>query len=405
MAFTYEPIVEQSFEGSEGFEKAIEWAKNEKKNLIRLPIQGFLQNGGQFIDDEYFGDEHTAFHFNRSGISSLCSILGIRLDTLELLERHNLSTDVINDLLAQQTIQGKLKSREFVIDESKNVILGMVSKSYVGYSNFKLLQDIENLMNPKSNQKSLFPEEDQGKKFVFNGAYSINTQMSLRFTMKKKVGVVKGRGGQGKDETKLGFQLKNSMVGDSSVNINFFLHRKICANGLVAPAGSSVNRIFHSGKEKNFSKRLENAFGEITRRIGQAGKMIECLGALEFDPELLARKGRSEMIFDIIPGSKKEIVDSCKIPNTPRDGNKRQNKILREAAIIQNIPNFFGGELSRQVFESHWRDNASMFDFINIFTEHAKEFHPAKKIETEEKAGILANWIAKNKRKFNSLST
>ena len=54
---------------------------------------------------------------------------------------------------------------------------------------------------------------------------------------------------------------------------------------------------------------------------------------------------------------------------------------------------------SRRVFDAQWRDNASMFDFINIFTEYAKDLKPIKKIETEEKAGALADWIAKNKRK------
>jgi len=218
--------------------------------------------------------------------------------------------------------------------------------------------------------------------------------------MKKRVGVIKGLGGEGEDTTDLGFQFKNSMVGDSSVNVNFFLHRKICANGIVTPAGSAVNRIFHSGKQESFSKRLERAFGEIIRRIGQAGKMVEQLGALEFDPELLARTNRSDMICDIIQGSKSEIVAKFKIPNTTREGNKKENKILREAAIIGCFPNLYAGEHSRRVFDSHWRDNVSMFDFINIFTEYAQDLSPRKKIETEEKAGVLADWIAKNKRKF-----
>jgi hypothetical protein len=398
MAFMHEPIVEKSF-GE--LEEVMAWAENEQKHMVRVPIRGVLKHGGQFLDDEYFGDEHTALRFNQSGIRSLCSMLGIRLDTLELLERQNLATDVLNDLLAQQSIQDKLNTREFIIDESNATILGIVAHSYVGYSNFQLLKDMRNLMQPTSKQVSSFPQDGD---FIFKGAYSVNTQMSLRFTMKKKVGVVKGRGGVGTDETELGFQLKNSMVGDSSVNINFFLHRKICANGLVSPAGSAVNRVFHSGKEENFSKRLEKAFGEITRRVGQARKMIEDLGSLEFDPELLARTGRSEMIFDILQGSKGHIVDTYGIPNTPRDGNKMENSIFREAEIIKRIPDAFGGELSGKVFRTSWRDNATMFDFINVFTEKAKELTPAKKIETEEKAGILADWIAKNKRKFHSSS-
>jgi hypothetical protein len=397
MAFVHEPIIEKSFQE---LGEVYTWAKNEHQRLARIPIKGCLKHGAKFIDDEYFGDDHTAFKFNQNGIRSLCSYLGIRLDILELLERQNLATEVLNDLLAQRGIQDGLRTRELIVDESENMIIGIVSDSYVGYSNFQFLNDIGKLVNLGASQTSLFPQEDD---FVFKGAYSINTQMSLRFTMKKKVGVVKGHGGVGIDETELGFQFKNSMVGDASVNINFFLYRKICANGLVSPAGSSVNRVFHSGKVVNFSERLGNAFGEVSSRIGQAGKMIEYLGAIEFNSELLAQMNRSEMIFDIIQGSKGQIVEKYKIPDTLRTGNKEENRILREAEIISHIPELFGGEHSRSVFSSHWRDNASMFDFINIFTEHAKELVPSMKIESEEKAGILADWIAKNKRKFNKL--
>lgn len=395
MAFIYQPIKEDSFKSLEEFKNA---AKKEEAAITRIPVSGFLKHGAQFLDDEYFGDGNIAFKFNQSGIRSLTSFLGIRLDTLELLERQELASDILNDLLAQRTIQDKLQAQELIVNEKDNEIIGIVSKSYIGYSNHKLLQDIEKLLCPKRTQASLFPENDD---FVFQGGYSINTQLSLRYTMKKKVGVIKGCGGEGDDVTNLGFQFKNSMVGDSSVNINFFLYRKICDNGLIVPAGSAVNRIFHSGKQESFSKRLEKAFQEITRRIGQAGKMIEQLGALEFNPELLARRNRSDMIFDIIQGSKGKIVSECQTPNTPREGNKKENKILREAAIIKRIPQMYARKYSRRVFDSQWRDNASMFDFINIFTEYAKDLKSIKKIETEEKAGVLADWIAKNKRKFD----
>ncbi|MBF0232770.1 MAG: DUF932 domain-containing protein, partial [Desulfamplus sp.] len=276
--------------------------------------------------------------------------------------------------------------------------------SYIGYSNYQLMEDIEPLLYPKEKEMALFPEE---KNFTLNESYSINTQLSLRFTMKKEVGVIKGRGEDGKDITKLGFQFKNSMVGDSSVNLNFFLHRMICANGLVAPAGSAVNRIFHSGKQEKFSKRVENAFGEITNRIGQAGKMIEQLGALEFNPTILATTNLSDMIFDIIQGSKGAIISEYEIPSTPRKVDKKEKidkKILRESQIIEHIPKMYAGEYSRRVFDSYWRENASMFDFINIFTEHAKDLTPRKKIEVQEKSGLLGDWIAKNKRKFKPLS-
>ena len=41
-----------------------------------------------------------------------------------------------------------------------------------------------------------------------------------------------------------------------------------------------------------------------------------------------------------------------------------------------------------------------MFDFLNVFTEYAKNCPPAQKLDIEEKAGTLAKYIAENARKF-----
>ena len=43
-----------------------------------------------------------------------------------------------------------------------------------------------------------------------------------------------------------------------------------------------------------------------------------------------------------------------------------------------------------------------MFDFINIFTEYAQDQPIGKRLEMEERAGVLADRIVKNKRKFVS---
>lgn len=395
MAFACEPIIEKSFQR---LEDVYTWAKKEHEHFARIPIHGILKHGARFLDDEYLGDDTTAFRFNQAGLRSLCSYLGIRFDTLDLLERQNLATDVLNDLLSQRAVYDKLRTREFIVDESSNVIVGIVSKSYVGYSNYKFLKDIEKLMTTNKTQISLLPEESN---FVFTEAYFINTQMSLRFTIKKKIGIVKGKGGTSEDKTLLGFQLKNSMIGDSSVNINFFLYRLMCANGLILPVGFSVNRFFHAGNINNFYNRLGKAFDEITRRVGHAGKMIENLGALQYSPELLARLNLSDMIFDIIPGLKSKIIQHYSIPNIPKEGNKKESRIMRDTEIISHIHELYARKHSNQVFTSNWRDNATMFDFINIFTEYANELSPAQKIESQEKTGILADWIAKNKRKFH----
>jgi len=143
MAFIYQPIKEEFFQSLKELKKS---AQKEEDIIVRIPVRGFLKYGAQFLGDEYFGDEDSAFKFNQSGIRSLCSFLGIRLDILELLERQELASDVLNDLLAQRTIQEKLQSRELIVNQEDNEIIRMVSKSYIGYSNHQLLQDIENLL-------------------------------------------------------------------------------------------------------------------------------------------------------------------------------------------------------------------------------------------------------------------
>ena len=392
MTFNYQPVKEISYSSWAELKKVV---TQEEKAISRIPLYGFVKQGAQFFDDTSFGSKNdTAFKFNQHGFRSFCSLIGIQLDTLEILKQQNLVSDILNDLIVQEEIQKKLLSREMIVNEDNNEIIGVVSPTYMGYSNLQLMQNIEELFYTPS----LFPDKEE---FIFQQGYSINTQLSLRFTMRHKTGVIKGKGGSGDDETNLGFQFKNSMVGDSSININYFLHRKICANGLIVPAGSVVNKVFHSGKELSFDQRIQKAFNSITQRIGNSGAMIEHLGSLEFKPDLLARMNCSKMIFDIIKRSKGQIINNFTIPGIPRKANTIEKKILREAAIINHIPDLFGREYSKKVFDSPYRENASMFDFINIFTEYAKELNPIEKIAVEEKTGVLAAWIAKNKKKFN----
>ena len=76
----------------------------------------------------------------------------------------------------------------------------------------------------------------------------------------------------------------------------------------------------------------------------------------------------------------------------------RNQQITCEA--IAALPYCLCGKEALAVFNSAYRDDALMYDFINIFTEHAKTLPTRQKIEVETNAGTLAAWISKNKRKF-----
>jgi len=78
----------------------------------------------------------------------------------------------------------------------------------------------------------------------------------------------------------------------------------------------------------------------------------------------------------------------------------KKRKILRETAYLEAIPNIYGREHSLKVFNSRWRDNASMFDFINVLTEYAKELPVMTRLQVEENVGEFADKVFKNKSKL-----
>jgi len=77
---------------------------------------------------------------------------------------------------------------------------------------------------------------------------------------------------------------------------------------------------------------------------------------------------------------------------------EREREIQRISDAIAALPFCLGNRESLTLFRSHWRDSPSMYDFVNIFTEHAKGLPNGQKIEVESRAGSLASWIAENSK-------
>ena len=87
-------------------------------------------------------------------------------------------------------------------------------------------------------------------------------------------------------------------------------------------------------------------------------------------------------------------------PEQCTETEKRRIKLEHDARVMRLLPKHFGGEHSNGVFQSHWRDSATMFDFLNVFTEHAKGCPVSQQLEIESKTGTLAKYTAENARKF-----
>lgn len=393
MPIKAEPIAEIALCG---IAELRDWVHATQTHLRRIPIAGVIENGARFLEDEYLGDSETMLRFNEHGIRAFCQRIGFRFDQLAMLESPLLASEVINDLVQQSAIKTKLEDDEFVLDQSSNTILGIVSRTYVSYTNQQFLEDITEFL-------SQVGKEDA---YQFHAAYGINTELTVRYCSEKRHGIIKGPLGEGEDRSRIGIEFKNSMVGTSSVRLNYFLYRLICTNGMMVPAGTAINRVFHSGKHDSFKARLTTCFWEVYRKLDDLQGMLAALGALTFDPKMLASNDAAcARIFEVIPASKQTILEkegfSLRYPAECTESDKNALRRQHDAKVIDLIPKHFGGETSKRVFGSAMRGGkATVFDFVNVFTEFAKMCSPSQRLEIEERAGTLAKYIADNAKKF-----
>ena len=394
--FKTEDISQREFSN---LDKLCAWVANEEKSTSRVPIQGLLKNGAKFRKDKYFGDSEYQLSFTEEGLRALCSELGFPLVALKKVQKKGLASRILNDLLAQNNAKTQLSNSQFVINEkdsksSHGKVCGIVSNSYVGYSNNSFIRDIKNVMDKKNLSSA--------GNLTFKEAYSINTRLNLRFTSTHISGSVYGLGGSSEDKTEIGLEFCNSMVGDTPVSIDYFLHRLVCANGMVLPSGRNKTRVIHAGKSKNFLDRLNRAFDDLLPGMGEVAAYVEELNDIEFSPKRLAELNLSKTIFDIIPKSRSTILDEKKHEFSNLVSKRSSDvKFMKEVLALKYLPEIFAGKYSNAVFNSHFRENASMLDLLNVFTEHAKEKQPAERLGIQKRSGQLAEWVVNNKEKFD----
>lgn len=397
MTFKLEKTKQVKFDCIDGMMTYLEM---EKKNTKRINIGDLLGQAACFSNDGSFGKSEYAFKFNAPAMYDLCRILNLYPPMLEQLEKPGLASDILNDRINSEGLKDKLNKTQFVFDEPSKTVLGLVGVSYIGYSNQDFLDDVCFSLSGEK-QKSWIPNFGE---FDFSTSYSINTHLSLRLKNESKKGVVKGKGGEGDDESILGLQISNSMAGGKALQMAYFVERMLCANGLILPVGGTKARLIHAGQRENFNKRLTEKMADVVGSLGTVKKTIELLGDIEFCPEKLAKQFDLKKLYSTIPGKDLEQLGSNKLKNLNEDlkqFDKGEREHQRNIMLIAEIPYLIGGEHSDKVFKSQYRDNATMFDFINVFTEEAKKcVEPSQRIQIEKSTGEFADFIAKNKQSF-----
>jgi hypothetical protein len=172
---------------------------------------------------------------------------------------------------------------------------------------------------------------------------------------------------------------------------------------MMVPAAESISRINHSGNPETFELRLRQRLQEMLRKVGDLDGMLKTLGDIAFDAEsLVGNHEINKQLFGVINGMKRTICDGEQLqlnyPNGASAEDKRMIQLLHDATVATNIPKYFAGEHSKRVFASTFRDSASVFDLLTVFTEYAKDKPPSQKLGIEERTGRLAKYISDNKK-------
>ena len=84
-----------------------------------------------------------------------------------------------------------------------------------------------------------------------------------------------------------------------------------------------------------------------------------------------------------------------------KDATSREREEQRrahDAGLVRLIPKYYRGALAGNAFVTSWRDSATLFDFINLFTAYAKQQGPAQQqFVTKLQAGLNENVLPRLK--------
>jgi hypothetical protein len=126
--------------------------------------------------------------------------------------------------------------------------------------------------------------------------------------------------------------------------------------------------------------------------------MINTLCNIEYKPVSIVEANGASEVYNLIPLNSTDAARRKKL--------KGEKLKAFDIEVISEYPYKFGGQHSKAIFESPFRSNQSMFDFINVFTEyaHSKEIDFNKRIEIEQRTGQFVNWVVKNKSKLEKFN-
>ena len=322
------------------------------------------------------------------GWSKLCSLLGCDFRTIQRINSPGLATKVLND--AWNRDRESMLSRRVVVDGW--TVVGIVGSRYQQFGHGRLVELLETTMREK--RTAAWSKAERGWNSIMDKgpiARSVGTELRINLPLQECEHRTKiaGDGGDVADVSWLGIEARNGLGGECSVSVRKTVFRMICANGLVRPAADTRHRVAHTGDEAGLDRRVRRILGTAGDDISEDQEWLEALGNKVFDTGVLAadREGIRllRQVLDDVPGGS---TWSRRLT-----GSKDLGRVAR---TLGALPVEMAGHLSGAVWHSPYRDMATWWDFVNVFTEAARQCGSLQKqLRIEERAGRLADRLLK----------
>jgi len=333
-----------------------------------------------FEDDQWINNQYT---FNTHGIKALCQATNVNglFSTMEAMEHPHMSSTFLNKLFDQQSIKNELASKRLVVIDG--TIVGVVGSRYLPYSNSQFLDD-------------LF-RDDKNDSLELERAVVTNTKMTANFAERSMGFKMK----EGEDFTKIGISVRNSGVGDTKVGTNIFTLRPKCLNGMMHYVNKGSTSTKHTGMADLMKYKLDQIITLAKDQYEVVKERVQTLTQIPYTNTTADTFLKLEAPVDILPQLKRDKLWTPKKKFS--DVNTHHEDLSRSKKILDEVPTKYGGAHTLAVWNSVYRDQNSMYEWVEAFTEHAQTLPAEVQLEVEQGAGELTAWISDHKEELGYL--
>ena len=299
-------------------------------------------------------------------LRQLCSRTQARgaFNVLDRLSERGLASTALNNLLASEEARCDLQRRVAVVNSEHSVITGFVGGGYQLYPHSRMLKDFSGLLDQVDFHESF---------------WNLDT-LHVRVLERQRGVTLRHLPNGEPDRIRLGLDLGNGVSGGRALKSSVFTLRLICTNGMVATQTLSRRKVAHRGRSERFLKRVEDVIELSRDEYEVIERQVDDLIARPFDPDWLSRQELE------LPPMKMPVPSMAGTPA----GKRSSVQLDSLSEWYRELPQHIGGPVTRNRFS---QPDASLFDFVEMFTEHAQLYNNEDRQRIEHEAGRLSKGL------------